>query len=398
MLVIDDSAIVRDVLSGAISSQPDMELVGTAPDPFVGRDKIVRDKPDVITLDIEMPRMDGLTFLERLMHYYPLPVIIVSSITTKDPYAAVKALELGAFDVVNKPGGSITVEDVKEEVLHKIRQAFEGRERFLRKWKEYAAKAEAARKESRTGDAGFGSGPKGRLDAAVSTDGPVAAGARSGSQPASHTRAVPEDGVHSHLTQIATTEKLIAIGASTGGTVALESIFRRLPRNLPPIVVVQHMPEGFTSQFAQRLNEFCELQVKEGEDEELLEAGTVYIAPGGFHMEVVRRGASLFIHLHKGERIQFQRPAVDVLFHSVARHAGRNAMGILLTGMGKDGALGLLALRKAGAFTVAQDEPTSIVWGMPKAAVDLHAPLRVLPLEEVPDTIVKFARGILKKE
>jgi len=370
VLVIDDSAIVRDVLSSAIASQPDMELVGTAPDPFVGRDKIVRDKPDVITLDIEMPRMDGLTFLERLMHYHPLPVIIVSSITTKDPYAAIKALELGAFDVVNKPGGSLTVEEVKEEVLRKIRQAYEAREGFLRKWQIHAGNRDTTNER------------KGTL---VEAAGETASSAKRTSEQASNL-----------LTQVITTEKLIAIGASTGGTVALESIFRKLPRHLPPIVVVQHMPEGFTTQFALRLNEFCELTVKEGEDEELLEVGTVYIAPGGFHMEVMRKGASLFLHLHKGERIQFQRPAVDVLFHSVARHVGKNAMGILLTGMGKDGAEGLLAMRKAGSLTIAQDEASSIVWGMPKAAIDLNAPLRVLPLEVVPETILQFARGTFK--
>ncbi|MCX7786843.1 MAG: chemotaxis response regulator protein-glutamate methylesterase [Spirochaetes bacterium] len=375
VLVIDDSAIVRDVLSGAIASQPDMELVGTAPDPFVGRDKIVRDKPDVVTLDIEMPRMDGLTFLERLMHFHPLPVIIVSSITTKDPYAAIKALELGAFDVVNKPGGSLTVEEVKEEVLRKIRQAFDAREDFLRKWWILAEKTVSDLRTTtkkgpqiRSAKKQFGFSPQ-----------------RMGQTP-------------NLLTQLVTTEKLIAIGASTGGTVALETIFRTLPQNLPPIVVVQHMPEGFTTQFAQRLNELCELRVKEGEEEELLEAGTVYIAPGGYHMEVVRRGASMFLHLHKGERIQFQRPAVDVLFRSVAKQVGKNALGILLTGMGKDGAEGLLAMRQSGAITVAQDEASSIVWGMPKAAIDLNAALRVLSLEGIPETIIQFARGTLGGE
>ncbi|WP_304226675.1 chemotaxis response regulator protein-glutamate methylesterase [Gracilinema caldarium] len=352
VLVVDDSAIVRDVLSAAIEKQPDMELVGTAPDPFVARDKIVKLKPDVITLDIEMPRMDGLSFLERIMHYFPLPVIIVSSVTTHDPYAAVKALELGAFDVVNKPGGSITVEDVKEDVLRKIRAAYEVRDRFIER-------------ASRIAEEGTGTG---RRQSAL----------------------LQRDTGKTLLTQVRTTEKLIAIGASTGGTVALEQIFRVLPAHLYPIVVVQHMPPDFTRQFAQRLHELSNLDVKEGEQEEILQAGTVYIAPGGYHMEVQRRGASLFINLNQKERIHFQRPAVDMLFHSVAREVGQNALGILLTGMGRDGAEGLLAMKKAGAMTIAQDEESSIVWGMPRSAVELGAAAKVLPLEKVPAEIITF--------
>lgn len=376
VLVVDDSAIVRDVLSSAIEAQRDMELVGTAPDPFIARDKIVRLNPDVITLDIEMPRMDGLTFLEKLMQYFPLPVIIVSSITTKDPQAAIKALELGAFDVVNKPGGSITVEEVKEDVLRKIRLAHEAKDTFLAKWKEQATEAAKARERGVVSRGGFSGispltpGGKARGDA--------------------RDTGLAKDRA-SLLTQVRTTEKLIAIGASTGGTVALEALFRSLPRHLPPIVVTQHMPMHFTRQFAQRLNELSELTVKEGEEGELVQIGTVYLAPGGYHMEVTRRGASLFIHLHQGERVQFQRPAVDVLFHSVARAAGKNALGILLTGMGKDGAEGLLAMKQSGALTIAQDERTSIVWGMPRAAVELGAAEKVLPLERIPEAILNFS-------
>lgn len=352
VLVVDDSAIVRDVLSAAIEKQSDMELVGTAPDPFVARDKIVKLKPDVITLDIEMPRMDGLSFLERIMHYFPLPVIIVSSVTTHDPYAAVKALELGAFDVVNKPGGSITVEDVKEDVIRKIRAAYEVRDRFIER-------------ASRIAEEGTGIGRR-------------------------RSALLQRDTGKTLLTQVRTTEKLIAIGASTGGTVALEQIFRVLPAHLYPIVVVQHMPPDFTRQFAQRLHELSQLDVKEGEQEEILQAGTVYIAPGGYHMEVQRRGASLFINLNQKERIHFQRPAVDMLFHSVAREVGQNALGILLTGMGRDGAEGLLAMKKAGALTIAQDEESSIVWGMPRSAVELGAAGKVLPLQKVPEEIITF--------
>lgn len=346
VLVVDDSAIVRDIIASTIEKQTDMELVGTAPDPYIARDKIVRLNPDVITLDIEMPRMDGLSFLEKLMQYYPLPVIIVSSITTNDKYAAIKALELGAYDVVNKPGGSITVDDVTDEILLKIRNAYYNRNTFLKKWKELSTKITV--KE----------------------------------------RKVLKKPV---LAEIATTDKVIAIGASTGGTVALEYIVERLPKHLPPILVAQHMPVNFTYQFAQRLNDISDLTVKEAEDDELLQVGTVYIAPGGKHLMIVRRGASLFTMHNDGERVNFQKPAADVLFKSVAKVAGKNALGILLTGMGKDGAQGLLEMKNAGGHTIAQDEATSIVWGMPRAAVEMGAANEVLSLDDIVKAILAFA-------
>lgn len=344
VLVVDDSAIVRDIISQEVSKQSDMELIGTAPDPYIARDKIVRLKPDVITLDIEMPRMDGLTFLEKLMYYNPLPVIIVSSVTTKDNLAAIKALELGAFDIVNKPGGSISVEEIKEEIINKIRSAYLNKETFLEKWVTFNKEIKKTRLKKR------------------------------------------------HLlTEIKTTEKLIAIGASTGGTVALEYIFKNLPKHLPPIVVVQHMPYGFTYQFARRLDELSDLSIKESEDEELIEIGTVYIAKGGKHMKVKREGASLFIKLTDEEKINYQKPAVDPLFESVAENVGVNALGILLTGMGKDGAKGLLKIKEAGGHTIAQDERTSVVWGMPKAAIELNAAKEILSLDSIIEKIIEFA-------
>lgn len=384
VLIVDDSAIVRDVLSRAIEGAPDMELVGTAPDPFVARDKIVHLKPDVITLDIEMPRMDGLTFLERLMHYFPLPVIIVSSVTTHDPYAAIKALQLGAFDVVNKPGGSITIEEVKEEVLQKIRAAYEEREQFLNKIRPLVAGSFHDR--SRHPVPSYSFPPQDTAQKTKLPSSSLVAG--KGPENSVGTAGIPN---RSHLTQVTTTEKLIAIGASTGGTVALESIFRQLPAHLPPLLVVQHMPANFTRQFAQRLNEISTLQVKEAEDEELIEAGTAYVAPGGYHMEVRRKGASLFIHLNQKERVHYQRPAVDPLFYSVAQEVGKNALGILLTGMGRDGAAGLLAMKESGARTLAQDEASSIVWGMPRAAVELGAAHKVLDLTAIPQEIIAFS-------
>ena len=321
--------------------------MGTAPDPFIARDKVVRLNPDVITLDIEMPRMDGLTFLEKIMNYYPLPVIIVSSVTTKDRYAAIKALELGAFDVVNKPGGSISISEVIEEILFKIRQAYQMKDAYIQKRKDIDGNKGETRKRPKIATSMLGS--------------------------------------------VATTDRYIGIGASTGGTLALEDIFRRLPANLPPILVVQHMPPNFTKQFAERLNELSELNIKEAEDGDLITQGSVYIAPGGYHMITVRQGASLFTRLTETERVHFQRPAVDILFQSMAESTGRNALGVLLTGMGKDGAEGLLKMKNQGAVTVAQDEASSIVWGMPRTAVELGAAQEVLSLDKIPDRIVKYA-------
>lgn len=341
VLVVDDSAIVREVLSRLIGGAPDMELAGTAPDPFIARDKILRTNPDVLTLDIEMPRLDGLSFLERLMHYRPLPVVVVSSVTTKDSTAVVRALELGAFDVVNKPGDSTTVGEVGEQILEKIRAAYRYRDQFIGKWRLLKEK-----------------------------------GARSG--PPAH-----------HLSVVETTEKLVVLGASTGGTVALEEVLSRLPRGMPPVVVVQHMPPVFTAQFARRLDELCTLRVKEAEDGERLEKGTVYIAPGGYHLVLERRGEFLYVRLTRDEKVNFQRPSVDVLFESAAEVAGKNTLGVLLTGMGKDGAEGLLRIKEAGGHTIAQDEASSIVWGMPRVAVEMGAAKEVLPLDQIAERMVK---------
>jgi two-component system chemotaxis response regulator CheB len=340
VLIVDDSAIVRDVLSTKLAQYPDIDIVGVAPDPFIARDKIVQLQPDVLTLDIEMPRMDGLTFLERLMSYFPLPVIIVSSVTTDDKHAAITALEIGAFDVVNKPGGAISVGDIVEEIVYKIRQAYEVRTSFTAR-----RKAVGSRYGNNT--------PR---------PAPVAA---------------------SVLGTVRTTDKVLCIGASTGGTVALEYLVRQFPAGLPPVLVVQHMPPGFTRQFAERLDTLSALTIVEAVGGELLASGTMYIAPGGWHLEIERRGASLYTKLTNGERVHFQRPAVDVLFQSVARTLGRNAAAALLTGMGRDGAEGLLALKKAGARTIAQDEASSVVWGMPQAAVEIGAAGEVLALDRI---------------
>ncbi len=345
VLIVDDSAVVRATLEKALSCETDIEVVGTAPDAYVARDRIVKLKPDVVTLDIEMPRMDGLTFLEKLMTYYPIPVIMVSSVTTQDPYAVVKALEIGAFAVVNKPGSAMSAVEVVEEVLFKIREASQLKDAFYQK-REVVMQ---------------------------------------------HLSENPVKIQRSLLAQIKTTDKLIAIGASTGGTVALETIFRVLPRNLPPIVVVQHMPPGFTKSFADRLNDLSELTVKEAEDGDLIQAGNVYIAKGGSHVEIFQRGAFFYIRLTNDPKEHFQRPAVDVLFRSVARFAGVNAMGVLLTGMGKDGAKELLEMKKAGSYTLVQNESSSVVWGMPGTAVALNAHCVEVDLIDVASQIVQWS-------
>lgn len=344
VLIVDDSAIVRGILMETLEKEKDIEVVGTAPDPYVARTKILQYKPDVITLDIEMPRMNGLDFLQKLMEYYPIPVIIVSSVTSKDNFAAVKALEYGAFDVVNKPGGSISIEEVIGDVLFKIRQAYQVRQI-------YASRRDIAQQN-------LHNRPRLTIDANV-------------------------------LSRISTTDQLVAIGASTGGTVALEYILTRLPANFPPLLITQHMPAHFTAQFASRLNDLSELNVIESQGDELLVPGTAYVAPGGYHLILNRRGANLYTQLQGGNRVHFQKPAVDVMFASIAVEVGKNCVAALLTGMGKDGAQGLLKLKEKGAWTMAQDEKSSIVWGMPKAAVDLQAHQEIVPLELIPTRLIE---------
>ncbi|MBW2599308.1 MAG: chemotaxis response regulator protein-glutamate methylesterase [Deltaproteobacteria bacterium] len=337
VLIVDDSAIVRKIFSEELSKFPDIEIVGTAPDPFVARDKIVKLAPDVITLDIEMPRMDGITFLRKLMRHYPLPVIIVSSLTPKGGKLTLEAMDIGAIEVIGKPGGSYTVGDMSAQLADKIRAA---------------SKARIAKKDS---DKASALAKPERMKAITKT-----------------------------------TNKVIAIGASTGGTEALKNVLSKMPSNSPGIMVVQHMPANFTTAFSERLNEFCQVTVKEAQNNDSVNPGTVLIAPGNYHMIFRRSGARYYVEVKDGPMVHHQRPAVDVLFKSTAQYAGSNSIGVILTGMGSDGAEGLLEMKRSGAKTIAQDEKSCIVFGMPNEAIKLGAADKVVPLDQVAREIVRM--------
>jgi two-component system chemotaxis response regulator CheB len=321
---------VRQILSKELSKAPDIEVVATAPDPFIARNKIIQYDPDVMTLDIEMPRMDGLTFLRKVMKHHPIPTIVVSSLTPKGSAMALDALNAGAIDVVSKPGAAYTVGDVSDILIDQVRAAslvsFEKINTIRQKLE---------------------SEPVARLSLAK------------------------------------TTNRIIAIGASTGGTVAIEYLLRQMPKNAPGIVIVQHMPEKFTKAFADRLNDICEITVREARDGDSVVGGTALVAPGNFHMVVKRSGARYYVEIKEGPPVFHQRPSVEVMFGSVAKYVGANAVGIILTGMGADGSTGLLAMRQSGAPTIAQDEKSCVVFGMPFEAIKLNAAEFVLPLHKI---------------
>ena len=335
VLVVDDSAVVRKVFSEELSRERGIDVVGTAPDPYVARDKIVKLKPDVVTLDIEMPRMDGLTFLKKLMKHYPLPVIIVSSLTQKGSKLAMEALDNGALEVICKPTAAYSVGDMSVQLADKIRAV---------------ARVNVQKRTATTGG-----------DAT-----PVPLTASSALS--------------------ATTNKLIAIGASTGGTEAIKAVLTRMPPNSPGIVIVQHMPAKFTTSFAERLDSLCAISVSEAQDGDSVVNGRALLAPGNYHMLLKRSGARYYVEVKNGPLVHHQRPAADVLFRSVAKYAGANAVGIILTGMGADGAAGLLEMKNAGAQTIAQDEASCVVFGMPKEAIKQGGVDRVVPLDNVTRT------------
>lgn len=337
VLIVDDSAVVRKVFGRELARDPEIEVIGTAPDPYVARDKIVQFRPDVVTLDIEMPRMDGITFLGKLMRHYPLPVVIVSSLTSRGGELAMEALDAGAVEVMCKPGAAYSVGDMSVELIDKIKAA---------------ARAGVKVKSARSARA----------------------------------QHPPE-----RLAMTRTTNTVVAVGASTGGTEALVQLFSRMPHNAPGILVVQHMPEFFTRSFAERLNGLSAMEVSEAEDGDRVIPGRALIGRGNYHMLLRRSGATYVVQVKNGPLVTRHRPSVDVLFKSVARYAGRNAIGVIMTGMGSDGAQGLREMKDNGAKTVVQDEASCVVFGMPKVAIELGAADRVVPLDQVAKIILDFA-------
>ncbi len=345
VLIVDDSAIVRKLLTEALTGHGDIEVVGTAPDPYIARDKILALHPDVVTLDIEMPRMDGLTFLKKLARFHPIPVIVISSLAQASSQAALEAMRSGAVHVLAKPGGPYSVGELRLDLAHHVRAAAEA-------------------------------GARRRL---MPLPAPVASEDAAGSAQSARPCAIFKG---------ALPDSLIAIGASTGGTEALQHILVQLPENVPAIVITQHIPAGFSHAFANRLNQLCKFHVKEAADGDLAQPGTALIAPGDFHMLIRKNGAGYRAVVKSGPRVCYQRPSVDVLFDSVAEAAGAKAIGVILTGMGNDGAQGLLQMKRKGARTLAQDEASCVVFGMPREAIQAGAVDHVIPLKDM-------ARGIL---
>jgi two-component system chemotaxis response regulator CheB len=343
---VDDSAVVRQTLSEVLSSDPEIDVMGTAADPFVATERMREEVPDVITLDIEMPRMDGLTFLQKIMSQHPIPVVICSSLAEEGAQSTLKALEYGAVDIITKPhlGSKQFLEDSRIALCQAVKAAAAAQLRVLRPGRVVE--------------------PKLTADAILS--------------PATHAMAE-------------TTEKVVAIGASTGGTEALKTLLEVLPPDAPGIVIVQHMPEMFTRAFANRLDGLCNITVKEAETNDTVLRGRALIAPGNHHLLLKRSGARYYVDIKDGPLVCRHRPSVDVLFRSAARYAGQNAVGVILTGMGDDGASGMLEMKQAGAVTIAQDEATCVVFGMPKEAIKRCAVDKVLPLQAVAGAILAHA-------
>jgi len=343
VLVIDDSALVRKLLKKELNKQKDIEVVGTALNPYIAREKIATLNPDVLTLDLEMPRMDGLSFLSKIMKHHPMPVVVVSSLTPKNSDNALTALRLGAVDVICKPGSAYSTQEISREIIQAVRTA---------------------------------------AVANVDNRSPV------------HTdkvqKAKSSSTLQARLKE--TTKKLIAVGSSTGGTKALEVVLPALPPNIPGMVIVQHMPPVFTRSFADRLNTICQVNVKEAENGDWIQPGRILIAPGNYHMLVQKKGAKYYTRIKQGPPVHHHRPSVDVLFNSVAKAAGINATGVILTGMGSDGAKGLLAMKEQGAHTIGQDKDSCVVYGMPKVAHEMGAVAETLPLSKIAGAIVGQAK------
>ncbi len=339
VLVVDDSAMVRQLLTEILSQDPQIEVVGTAPDPYIARDKIKRLNPDVLTLDVEMPRMDGVTFLANLMRLRPMPVVMVSSLTEKGADVTLRALELGAVDFVTKPAVDVAhgLEAYAQTLIDKVKAAARVRVRAI------------------------------------------------GERP--QVKRLASSGLFK------STDKVIAVGASTGGTEAIKDLLLALPADTPGMVITQHIPAAFSGPFARRMDGVAAMTVREAADGDPILPGHVYIAPGDRHLKVERSGARYLCRLDDGPRVNHHKPSVDVLFHSVAENVGPNALGVILTGMGDDGARGMRAMHDAGSYTIAQDEKTSVVWGMPGEAVAHGGVDEVLPLDAIPARLLQRLRA-----
>ena len=348
VLIVDDSAVVRQTLTTILESDSQIEVMGAASDPFFAAKKIQSEVPDVITLDIEMPRMDGLTFLKKIMSQHPIPVVVISSLTSEGTETGMKALEYGAVEIITKP--QMNTKQFIEESKIRICDA---------------VKAAALSKIKRKTYSEITVAPKLSADVVI-----------------------PNTKVSTAM--IKTTETVVAVGASTGGTEALQIFLQGMPIDCPGIVIVQHMPEFFTRSFANRLNEICKITVKEAENNDSVIRGRALIAPGNHHMLLKRSGARYYVEVKDGPLVNRHRPSVDVLFRSTARYAGNNAIGVIMTGMGDDGARGLLEMKEAGASTVAQDEKSCVVFGMPNEAIKLGAADKILPLDQIAAQVVKM--------
>lgn len=389
VLIVDDSALVRSVLSELLSEDPGIEVIGTATDAYMAREKIKQLNPDVLTLDVEMPKMDGVTFLRNLMRLRPMPVVMVSSLTERGAEITLDALAVGAVDFVSKPKVDVaaTLADHGEELRSKIKAAARARVSA------YAGRPGPSASAPNSGSSGGGGSASADAGAGASNSSPSRgeASGHSGSGAVHNVDAIL--GKLSAPRHFRTTDRIIAIGASTGGTEAIKEVLVNCPADMPGIVIAQHIPKAFSTTFARRMNQLSQMTVYEAEDGQQILPGHVYIAPGDRHLLVVRDGARYVCRLDNGVPVNRHKPSVDVLFRSVAQQAGANAIGVILTGMGKDGAVGLKEMREAGCPTIAQDEATSVVWGMPGEAVAIGAAVQVLPLQEVPARLRVLLEG-----
>jgi two-component system chemotaxis response regulator CheB len=351
VLIVDDSALIRQMLTRIMDDDPDIEVVGTAADPYIARNKIKKLDPDVLTLDVEMPRMNGIKFLDNLMRLHPMPVVMISSITEQGVEVTLKALELGAVDYICKPKVNIAkgINEYAAEIVSKVKAAAGAKVRTM---DERDRVNRAVKKQCKARATSNGAGNEQHKDAC----------------------------------------QIIALGASAGGTEAIADVLRYLPADMPGIVVTQHIPGPFSKSFAARVNSYSQLTVSEAQDGERIDRGHVYIAPGDRHLQIVKSGSSYVCKLSDGPLVNRHKPAVDVMFNSLAKSVGKNAMGIILTGMGKDGAAGLEAMKKAGAFTMVQDEQSSVVWGMPKEAIKRGVVDEVVSLQSIPKRLMELSK------